>query len=427
MRMWVLLTLLVCAAPTGAQDGHQGARPDDVGVLIQALKDRNLQVGAAAAIARIGKPAVPALQRALADEDATLRLWAAFALGGIGADARDAVPALMRQAADSDHALRAVAVEALGKIGPAASAAVPVLIKALKDPEPRVRTWSAVALGRIKPDGEEDIRALIEAFHDEPVRKAAVEAVVQIGKPALPVLIDALTDNDRRLDVAEALRRIDPQAASRAGVDQTTAADLPALVRVFSNKERSEEARRAAVAAVGQLGRAAEPALDSLISALADLAIRPTVALALGKVGKPAVPALAAKLKDGDAGVRASAAAALGHVGSDARDATPTLVEALQDRDREVRRAAGQALEAIGPDTDKAVPALIAVLRSNDAEPVRQAAIKALVRASPEAKPAIVAAFLATIKENNNYGVRMLAEWGLKKIDPAAADKAGVR
>jgi HEAT repeat protein len=268
---------------------------------------------------------------------------------------------------------------------------------------------------------------LIEAFHDEPVREAAVEAVVQIGKPALPALIDALTDNDRRLDVAQALRRIDAPAAGLAGVDKTTTADLPALVRALSNKERSEEARRAAAAALGQLGKAAEAALEPLIEGLGDAAIRPSVASALGKIGRPAVPALVAKLQDRDAGVREFAAVALGHGGPDAQDAMPALIEALRDRDREVRRAAGLALERIGPDSDKAVPALIAVLRSNDAEPVRQAAIKALVRASPEAKPAIVAALLATIKENNNYGVRMLAEWGLKKVDPAAADKAGVR
>jgi HEAT repeat protein len=118
---------------------------------------------------------------------------------------------------------------------------------------------------------------------------------------------------------------------------------------------------------------------------------------------------------------------ALGRVSPPARQALPALVQALQDPDRDVRRAAGQALERIGPDAEQAVPALIKVMLGGDAEPVRQAAIKALVRADPQARPAVVAALLEAIKDNSNFGVRTLAGWALRQIDPAAAEKAGVR
>src|SRR6266446_178748 len=51
----------------------------------------------------------------------------------------------------------------------------------------------------------------------------------------------------------------------------------------------------------------------------------------LGPAGKPAVPALADKLKSPDSLVRQNAALALGKIGPDAVDAVPALVEALHD------------------------------------------------------------------------------------------------
>jgi HEAT repeat protein len=289
-----------------------------------------------------------------------------------------------------------------------------------------VRTRAVTAVGGIRTEARAEIDALIEALRDEPLRRPALEALVQLGKPAVPALAAALMDEEVRLDAAQALRRIDLQVAARAGVDRTTPADLPALIRTLTNRARSAEARRAAAVELGQLADAAVPAIPALMDMLGDAVVHQHAAQALGRIGKPAVPTLVARLRDADVRVRESAAVALARMSPGAREAEPALVEALQDRDREVRRAAALALETIGPEKTRAVPALIRVLQSEDAEPVRQAAIKALVRAEPEARDMVVAVLLEAVKDQRNYGVKMLAEWGLKKVDPIAAAKAGV-
>lgn len=86
------------------------------------------------ALGRIGDPAVPALISALHDlKDRELRVAAARALARIGPPAQEAVPDLITALEDDDEDLRKAAVHALGQIGNAASAAVPKLMDELKD------------------------------------------------------------------------------------------------------------------------------------------------------------------------------------------------------------------------------------------------------------------------------------------------------
>jgi len=53
-------------------------------------------------------------------------------------------------------------------------------------------------------------------------------------------------------------------------------------------------------------------------------------------------------LKDGDAGVRAAAAAALGRIDAAPEKAVPALIEGLKDKDRNVQLASAGALGALG-------------------------------------------------------------------------------
>jgi HEAT repeats len=67
-------------------------------------------------------PAVPLLERSLADKNAEVRCAAAWALGNIGPDARHAVPGLRGLLEDEDWYVREAAAEALKKIKAAESA-----------------------------------------------------------------------------------------------------------------------------------------------------------------------------------------------------------------------------------------------------------------------------------------------------------------
>jgi HEAT repeat protein len=97
-------------------------------------------------------------------------------------------------------------------------------------------------------------------------------------------------------------------------------------------------------------------------------------------------------LEDADPGVRSEAAQALGHVHKRLDAVLPALLKNLKDPDASVRLGTADALGLLGPDAKSAVPALLEVWRSDPDRTV-----------SP------------------------FAAFALKKIDPEAAAKAGVK
>ena len=121
--------------------------------LIKALGDSDSSVrrGAIAALSKIGEPAVPALIGALGDYTSRVRLHAAWALGEgeVAKAAKKAVPALIMTLADEYEDVRATAAFSLGLIGEPAKVAVPALAEALGDERQQIRSVAAEALRRI--------------------------------------------------------------------------------------------------------------------------------------------------------------------------------------------------------------------------------------------------------------------------------------
>ncbi len=100
----------------------------------------------ATALIQIADPAsVAPLIELLGNQDEEVRLYAAYALGGL--KDRRAVPALTRTLADPSSSVRGIAAHALGQIG--SRDATEALIKALEDPSAHVRATAAYALARI--------------------------------------------------------------------------------------------------------------------------------------------------------------------------------------------------------------------------------------------------------------------------------------
>lgn len=183
---------------------------------------------------------------------------------------------------------RKAAAEALGQIG---APAVGPLVAALHSPDGSVRWHAAGALGQT---GDADaVKPLIAAFGDPlvSVRSAAVEALVQVGAPAVGPLIDALPS----WAAAEALGRIGDHRAVKS------------LVAALPNW-----------AAINALGWIGDPgAVAPLIAALQgkDELDREAAARALGRIGDPAaLDALTAALSDEAQHVREAAAEALKHL-----------------------------------------------------------------------------------------------------------------
>jgi HEAT repeat protein len=110
---------------------------------------------------------VPALIKALGDEQWNVRRFASDALGTIGPRAQDAVPALANALADENWEVRWGAAFALRGMGPAAQDAVPALATALGDEKREVRWCAALALGETGPRTKAALAALTRALGDE--------------------------------------------------------------------------------------------------------------------------------------------------------------------------------------------------------------------------------------------------------------------
>lgn len=159
-----------------------------VSALIEKLADERgpARRMAAYGLAAVGAPAVPALCNALGHENDAVRVEATYALAQIGRAAEPAVPTLMEHSKDTKVEVRRYIPEAFGAIGPEASPAVPVLIDMLtNDDDVQVRFEAALALAQIGPASSEAIPTLKDALSDKNryVRDNSIHALKRIGTP----------------------------------------------------------------------------------------------------------------------------------------------------------------------------------------------------------------------------------------------------
>lgn len=142
----------------------------------------------------------------LKDPDWVVRREAVITLGEMG-DERCVDP-LVRALRDGDWQVREVTVEALGMVG---SPAVDAVVKQLRNWE--VRKCAIRALGKMKD--ERVLEPLIAQLRSDEFSQDATEALVELGKPAVPQLVAALKDKDEniRKQAVIALGRLQDQDA----------------------------------------------------------------------------------------------------------------------------------------------------------------------------------------------------------------------
>jgi HEAT repeat protein len=188
-----------------------------------------LRAEAAKALGNIGAESsavVTELLRLLQeDADCNVRTEAAHALGIIGERAAAASRALVVVIGDPDSGeiLRGEAAWALARVGPLTPSTVATLRTAMDDRSGHVGVRAAEALWKVSGDAGRAVLALVARLGDPAVRHAAVQALNRIGqgaKAAVPALLAALKTKDRlfRESVVMALRKIDPEAAAKAGL-----------------------------------------------------------------------------------------------------------------------------------------------------------------------------------------------------------------
>ena len=203
-------------------------------------------------------------------------------------------------------------------------------------------------------EARRDVAGLTRALRyrwDTIVRMGAAKALGKIGdSSAVESLARALKDSEKyvRVNATEALGKI----GNRQAVEP--------LIEAFLKPIQFWEVQREAADALAKIGdpRAVEPLVKSLRDrySYSDRWVRRTVALALGKLGEPAVEPLVSILNDESIlhFDRRNAAEALGVIGNPR--AIEPLIRALADRN--VVESAAWALEHIGePAVDPLIEA----------------------------------------------------------------------
>ena len=122
----------------------------DIPSLIKDLKDKDKAKDASYALAKIGKPAVPELIKALEGNNKNQKRYAARAIREMGQNGSDAIPALEKLLKDRDTGTREYVVEALGNMTQQANQVLPILEEARKDSNKDVNKKAKVAVEKLR-------------------------------------------------------------------------------------------------------------------------------------------------------------------------------------------------------------------------------------------------------------------------------------
>ena len=318
------------------------------------------------ALRKIGKPAVPALTKAL-DPDPEkwfLCYQSAKILAGIGPDASAAIPELQKifdvqvERLDVNFALVDVCALAIVQLGGEHLPIIAKIVELLKisNTESRVDTASTLSLFGRK--GASATPAMIKLLDDtdENVRQSAIMALKAFGpgaKEAIPALAVKLTDKDLevRRATAATIKEFGPVAAEVT----------PTLAKLLSDPDDSFRREVIeAITAIGSGAKAAVPELIKLIKAV-DPRERDLAIAALGAIGaeaKTAAPVLAAALgeKGGELDTKVLIGNALGQIGDAAPEVVKALVARAEGRQDEItHNGLGTPIAQLGPSAKSAV------------------------------------------------------------------------
>ncbi len=267
-------------------------------------------------------PLVAALRQALHDSDGQVRTRASQLLGRLGRKARPAVEDLTLLLTHSDPSTRWSAAAALAVIDRKILAAIPVLTEALVHGDDAQASQAVHALGWIGPPAASAapylVAKLVGFFGNSVTR-----TLLQLGPAAIPPLVQALSDpeEERRTKAARALGCFGPQAAEAA----------PRLVELL--RDPASNVRIQAAIALARIGQSSEAALPILLQAFHEPGLRNLdLAEGLGRIGRPALPALLKLASRGSGEARLDAIRALGAMGPAAASAVPMLRQIVQPR-----------------------------------------------------------------------------------------------
>jgi len=245
----------------------------------------------------------------------------------------------------------------------------------------------------------------------------AANVLVELGEPATPHLISAVEKTESRFHSWYW------KFWSSGKLPEFVHRPLPVPI------SHVHQVRLNSVLVLSRMGAKAKRAVPVLVQALKeqDLGMRMAAAEALGRIGpaaQPAIPALVNMLKEYENSERTVATYALIQIGDPAGKAIESLTTLLNDKNIETRISAAVALWLL---EGKSQPTLELLKKNDGQEDWRYRFFSAYTlgefgSAAKEAVPALL-----HLLHDEHEAVREHAAKALMRIDPAAAQKAGVK
>lgn len=359
---------------------------------------------------------VPVLQKLLADNDPQVRWRSARALGDYESQAQDAASALRGLLKDSDPIVQYHAAVALGKVGDMSDATIQALVAAVTSPDGRVARAAIAALRTLEPDPKYVVGALkrVLASDDEAVVLHCIEAIVERGGAAAPLLNEALKQPETAYLAASAIEEIGPDAK----------ATVPGLTELLTKTKHSQLLIRAllALASIGPDAHSAAPQIVPLLKWASDDTVPVAAAYALGSIGaKNADAELKAAVNSDNAFLQMTAAWALAKIHPEdqqlMKQAVAQLTQRLSHSDPMMRTAAAKCLESLQAPPELVAPALIALANDPDPEVVENV-VSALASRGEAVVP-------RAAKALNNPELRDLAVKVIARVGPKAGAAVG--
>lgn len=293
-------------------------------------------------------------------------------------ESADYLPALVEIFTDKTvpDQSRAQAAYLVARMGKKARTAVPQLVQILNSENSSdARFWvlkSIEIFGKEAIQAGEPIREIaISDKESEPLRQAALEALIQIGPEfpqTIPALIRILTAVPSEMDQEE---KDDPKYASQLQLavqaaqglktigNKATAA-FPFLLRQVEHPH--EMLRMECVNAIAAMSSRAEPAIPILLALISmdeSAAVRDAAGIALGNMGDVSVPGLVLLLEEPSEETRLQVLKALVLTGTKSRSVREKLTELIEDKNPLVSVEAAYTFWMLFKENEPVLPVLI--------------------------------------------------------------------